>query len=155
MECINDLLSTGEVTLGLCPQALKPDSLDSDPRSRFNVISRELHTVRRLRALHCWTGVLVYCHTAQIRIEHCYAAQIWIEAVWRQSGLWIRIPDLHRIWIQGPVWRDPVRWSMKTTTIHVFRDHSQTLVGGLMQKGGPLTFWKSLKKTMLILTPQN
>ena len=34
-----------------------------------------------------------------------HAARIRIKAVWRQSGLWIRIPDPHRIRIQGPVWR--------------------------------------------------
>ena len=26
----------------------------------------------------------------------------------RQSGLWFHIPDLHQIWIQGPVWRTPI-----------------------------------------------
>ena len=41
---------------GLSTRALKPDSLNLYLRSRFNVVSRELHTVRRLRALHSWTG---------------------------------------------------------------------------------------------------
>ena len=37
-------------------RALKTDSLDTDPRSGFNVVARELHTARRLRELHCLTG---------------------------------------------------------------------------------------------------
>ena len=40
--------------------------------------------------------------------HHSIAARIRIEAVWRQSGLWIQIPDPHRIRIQGPVWRAPL-----------------------------------------------
>ena len=36
------------------------------------------------------------------------AARIQVETVWRQSGLWVRIPDLHRMRIQGPVWRAPM-----------------------------------------------
>ena len=44
-----------------------------------------------------------YAHyTAWLEIMHCYvrchaalhAARIWIEAVWRQSGLWTRIPPI-------------------------------------------------------------
>ena len=55
-----------------------------------------------------------FAHWTTIRISrtvpgHCnavqHAAQLQNEAVWRQSGPWIRIPDLHRIRIQGPVWR--------------------------------------------------
>ena len=42
--------------MGLSTRALKPDSQDPDPRSAFNVVSRELHTAWRLRALHCLTG---------------------------------------------------------------------------------------------------
>ena len=42
--------------LGLSTQTLKPDSMNPDPRSRFNVISHTIHTARRLRALHCWIG---------------------------------------------------------------------------------------------------
>ena len=38
--------------MGLSTRALKPNSLNSKPRSRFNVTSRELHTTRRLYA-HC------------------------------------------------------------------------------------------------------
>ena len=44
------------INIGLSKRALKPDLLDPDPRSGFNVVSRELHTARILRALHCWTG---------------------------------------------------------------------------------------------------
>ena len=40
----------------LSTQALKTDSVDPDPRSGFNVVAHELHTARRLRALHCLTG---------------------------------------------------------------------------------------------------
>ena len=36
------------------------------------------------------------------------AAWIQIEAVQRQSGPWIRIPDPHWIWIQGPMWKAPL-----------------------------------------------
>ena len=42
--------------LGLSTWALKTDSLDPDSQSEFNVVTRELHTARRLRALHCVTG---------------------------------------------------------------------------------------------------
>ena len=41
---------------GLFTVALKPDSLVPDPRSGINVVLREFHTARSLRALHCWTG---------------------------------------------------------------------------------------------------
>ena len=41
--------------MGLSTHALKPDSLDPNPLSRSNVVSRELHMARRLRPLHCWT----------------------------------------------------------------------------------------------------
>ena len=92
--------------MGLSTWALKTDSLDLDPRSGFNVVSRELHTASRLRALHCWTWSYVLsrsiCHAA------LHTAWIRIKAVWRQTGFWIRIPDLHWIWIQDPVWRAPM-----------------------------------------------
>ena len=52
-----------------------------------------------------------YWHTAQ------HAARILIEAVWRQSGLWIRIPDANRIRIYDPVWRAPYRKSECTITV--------------------------------------
>ena len=42
--------------MGLSTRALKPDSLDPDPRSAFNVVSRDLHMACRLHALHCLTG---------------------------------------------------------------------------------------------------
>ena len=38
-------------------------------------------------------------------LEHCHTVRIQIEVVWRQSDLWVWIPDWHRIWIQGLVWR--------------------------------------------------
>ena len=48
-------------------------------------------------------------------VEHdCHAAWIWMEAMWRKSGLWIRITDLHRIRIQGAMWR--VLVSTQTST---------------------------------------
>ena len=37
------------ILMGLSTRAMKPDSLDSDPRCGFNV-------AHRLRALHCWRG---------------------------------------------------------------------------------------------------
>ena len=56
-------------TMGLSTQVLKLDSLDSNPRSGFIVVSRELHTACRLYALHCWTGTHALCYA------HHYAAQ--------------------------------------------------------------------------------
>ena len=80
--------------------------------SGFNVVTRELHMTRRLYA-HCTAWLdLMHCNAAQ------HTAQIRIEAVWRQSRLWIRIPNPHRIRIQGPMWRAPI-WSnvsLKTFT---------------------------------------
>ena len=55
------------------------------------------HCTAWLKLTHCYTR----CHAAQ------HAAWIRIEAAWRQSGLWIRIPDPHRIRIQSSVWRAP------------------------------------------------
>ena len=72
------------LSMGLSTRALKPVSLDPHLRSGFNVVSRELYTARRLRVVHCTTA---HCHAAQ------HAAWIYIEAVLRQSGLLIRIPD--------------------------------------------------------------
>ena len=43
------------VPMWLSTRTLKPDSLDADPRSRFNMYFHELHMARRLSALHCWT----------------------------------------------------------------------------------------------------
>ena len=39
------------LTVGLSTRILNPNSLDPDPQSGFNVVSRELHTACRLRAL--------------------------------------------------------------------------------------------------------
>ena len=97
-------------------RALKPDSLDSDPRSGFNVVSRELHTALRLLALHCRTH---FTHAARNIPEHCHAAQhpghsMQLGSVSRPCGglKWSLNPDprraSHRIWIQGPVWRVPM-----------------------------------------------
>ena len=91
-------------SVGLSTQALELDSLDPDPgdpdpRFGFIVVMRELHMTGRLCSLHCWTG------SSHIALEHCHAAQhaalIWVKAVWRQSTLWIRITNPHRIRIQG------------------------------------------------------
>ena len=60
-------------------------------RSGFNLVSRELHTGHRLRALHWWTGSHALSRSTVTQAQH--AARIWIEAVWRQSRFWIRIPD--------------------------------------------------------------
>ena len=83
----------------------QPNSLDLNPRSGFNVVSREVHMACG-RALNCWTAwisrtVPEHRHAVQ------HAARIRIAAVRRQSGLWIRIPDLHRIRLQGLLWRAP------------------------------------------------
>ena len=56
-------------------RALEPESLDPYPR----LISTR-HVFIILHALHCYAA------------QH--VARIQIDAVWRLSGLWIRIPDL-------------------------------------------------------------
>ena len=43
-----------ETSMRLSTLPLKPDSLDLNPQSGFIVVSLELHTSRRLHALHCW-----------------------------------------------------------------------------------------------------
>ena len=45
------LFSYQNFTVGLSTRALKPDSLDPDPRFGYNVISRHADY-----AMHCWTG---------------------------------------------------------------------------------------------------
>ena len=95
MESVNTIM-------GISTQALKPDSLDSDPRCRLSVVLRELHKAHTTGiALMAWISgtVLEHCHTAQ------HTAPIRIEAMWRQSGLWNRIPNPHWIRIQVPMWR--------------------------------------------------
>lgn len=37
-----------QIHIGVSTRALKPVSLDSDPRSEFNVVSRELHTACKI-----------------------------------------------------------------------------------------------------------
>ena len=74
--------------------------------SEFNVVTRELHTARRLRALHCSRTITQHSTRCRIRIQ--------IETMWRQSGLWILIPDPHRMRIQGSVWRAPVSWQYES-----------------------------------------
>ena len=75
-----------------------PDSLDPDHRSRFNVVLRELNTARRLRALHFWTG-------SQVALSRMARSSNPDRGRVEASGLWIQIPDPHRIRIQGPVCR--------------------------------------------------
>ena len=131
-------VSAGKVILtywsiGLSTRALKLDSLDTDPRSGFNVVSRELNTARRLRALYCWTRSQALFRSTvkqkstqlgsgsrtcrgKVVIEsaswepRCHAAQqaarLRIEAVRRQCSLLIRISDWVRV--QGPVWMAPI-----------------------------------------------
>ena len=89
------------IKLELSTRALKPDSLDTDPRSGFNVISRndtQTMSIALLDPGRPWLRHWII-HTVP------HAALFRIEAVWRQSGLWIRIPDPHRTRIQGSVWR--------------------------------------------------
>ena len=54
-------------------RALKLDTLDPDPRSGFNAVSRELHLILRLRTLPCWTVALFRVTVTQQR-----AASAWI-----------------------------------------------------------------------------
>ena len=84
--------------MGLSTRVLKPDSLDPNPRYGFNVILCKPHMAR----IALMDMDLTHCHAAQ------HTAQIWIEAVWRESGLRIQIPDQHRIRIRGPVCRAPI-----------------------------------------------
>ena len=51
-----------------------------------------------------------YAHCTAHALSRSTARADWIriKAVWRQSGLWIRIPDLHQMRIQDPVWRAPL-----------------------------------------------
>ena len=83
-------------TLGLSTRALKVETRFTGFGSPIRIrsgLAWAPHGMQTMRiALH-----LTHCHTAQ------HAAWIQIEAMWRQSGLWIWIPDLHRIWIQGLV----------------------------------------------------
>ena len=78
--------------MGLSTWALKLDSLDPDPQSRFNVVSHGMQTTRSESALKRASHRISrtdqgHCHAA--RAQHSHAAQIQIEAMWRQSGLWI------------------------------------------------------------------
>ena len=71
------------------------------------------------------------------------AARIQIEAVWRKSGLWIRILDPHLIWIQGPVWRAPVFNSSST-------NHDGISFGGTLVHnplGVVVVGWVGVQKT--------
>ena len=97
----NDLNPEHAHPVGLSTRALKMDSLDTDPI--------------RIQCGRAWAphGTVDYAYcTAWLDLTHCKAAQhavrIRIEAVWRQRGLWIWIPDPHRMRIQGPVWRAPM-----------------------------------------------
>ena len=59
---VYDIFNRGVQVHGLSKWALKPDSLDPDPRSGFKVVLHELHTACTLRALHYWTGLdLTHC----------------------------------------------------------------------------------------------
>ena len=88
--------------MGLSTRALKPDSLDPDPKtdSMWSCMNSTQYTDYSHFALLDWNSCTV--------LAHCHAAWIRIEAVWRQSRLWIQIPDPHQIGIQCPVWRDPM-----------------------------------------------
>ena len=66
-------------------------------------IQSRVSSTRHADYVHCTAWLdLTHCHAEQ------QAARIRIEAVWRQSGLWIWIPDPHCMRIQGPVWRAPL-----------------------------------------------
>ena len=73
-----------------------------DPDSMWSRVSSTRHADYG----HCTAWLdLTHCHAAQ------HAARIRIEAVGRQSGLWIWIQDPrypHRIRVRGHVWRAPI-----------------------------------------------
>ena len=79
-------------TLRFSTQAMKMDSLDPNPRSRFNVVSCGLHAAHRLRSCNYWTVVLT--HFPGSVTQHS-VVQIRIKTMWGQRGLWIRILDPH------------------------------------------------------------
>ena len=72
-----------------------------------------------------------YAHyTSRTVPEHCHAAQhaawIQIKAMWRQSGIWILIPDPHQI--QGPVWRASLYFAMVCDLIQVYLKYSALIM---------------------------
>ena len=69
------------------------------------MVSRELHTARRLRELHFWTG----CHVllggpSRITPSSLDPDQGRVEGKWSLDS----DPDPHRIKIRGPVWKIPM-----------------------------------------------
>ena len=78
----------------------------------FNVVA--------LSTLH-WTGSCAL--TRNTVTQHAqHTALMRIQAVWRQSGISVWIPDPHRIQIKGPVWRPPC--DQTYITYSRFRTHS-------------------------------
>ena len=87
----------------------------------------DLHTAPKPDSLGSWLPIRILCgfawaphdnQTTRIALldwisrtfsVHFHAAQraarMWIDVVWRQSSLWILIPDPHWIRIQRSVWR--------------------------------------------------
>ena len=133
---------TAQVTYNVAlHRTLKPDSLDSDSRSGFNVVSRELHTPRRLRTLHCWTGSHALSRSKN-------AAWIRIEAVWRvDSDPWsISDPDT-RSCVESPMclvcWK---KW--QTTPIPSVTYQKQRLLSDWIHENSLATVY--IVKSMLI-----
>ena len=92
-----------DALLGLSTRALKPDSLDLDPRSRFNAVLCELHTDADYA--HC---------TARLDLTHCHARSTacssgpdggHVEAQWSLDA----DPD-QRSRVESPIDRKQLWW---------------------------------------------
>ena len=88
--------------------ALKTDSLDPDPRSGFNVVSRELHTTHRLRAFNCLTGSHALSHSTACNSDPDRGR---VEAKWSLN------PDPRSALDadQSSVWRAPISPGFSST----------------------------------------
>ena len=83
------VVQTESLIMGLSTWALKPDSLDADSMC---IILRELHTARRLCALHSWTGSHAAQHAEQGRVEVKWCNLLWI---WISDPHWIPYGEPH------------------------------------------------------------
>ena len=90
--------------MGLSTRALEPDSLDPDPQCGYNVVSSKRHE----DCANCTTDWISVRRSIARSSDPDRGRVAWCKG----KGLWIRIPDLHRIQIQGPVWRASLPTSM-------------------------------------------
>ena len=84
--------------MGLSTRALKLNSPDPD------LMWSRVSSTRHANYMHCTAGLdLTHCPGA---LSHSTARSLDPDCGFvGQSGLWIRIPDPHRIQIQGSMWR--------------------------------------------------